>query len=183
MCGQRTHCRKGHELTSENLSIRPNGKRRCKKCENDYKIKYAPKQLIISTNWGKENPEKRKAIMRKHNHKRQPEQTKYRKEKWWVPYIAKLRVETFTRYGKGKMECVCCGINIIQFLTIDHINGRTPDEKKNQFRRGWMGYQHLRSKGYPEGYQTLCWNCNSGRQLNNGICPHKLIDNNKPDSI
>lgn len=28
---------------------------------------------------------------------------------------------------------------------------------------------------YPEGFQLLCWNCNCGRAINGGICPHEEV--------
>jgi hypothetical protein len=27
--------------------------------------------------------------------------------------------------------------------------------------------------GFPPGYQVLCMNCNHGKRMNNGVCPHK----------
>jgi hypothetical protein len=30
----------------------------------------------------------------------------------------------------------------------------------------------LRKHNYPEGFQVLCHNCNMGRQINGGVCPH-----------
>jgi hypothetical protein len=26
--------------------------------------------------------------------------------------------------------------------------------------------------GFPAGFQVLCFNCNQGRRLNHGVCPH-----------
>ena len=34
-------------------------------------------------------------------------------------------------------------------------------------------YLWLKRNNFPPGYQVLCWNCNCGRSINNGICPHK----------
>jgi hypothetical protein len=31
----------------------------------------------------------------------------------------------------------------------------------------------LRLKGYPQGYQVLCMNCQVGRRDNGGVCPHQ----------
>jgi hypothetical protein len=31
----------------------------------------------------------------------------------------------------------------------------------------------LRKNGFPEGFQVLCANCNIGRHINGGICPHE----------
>jgi hypothetical protein len=29
--------------------------------------------------------------------------------------------------------------------------------------------------GFPDGYQVLCMNCNWGKRMNKGICPHKVL--------
>jgi hypothetical protein len=30
----------------------------------------------------------------------------------------------------------------------------------------------LRRNNYPEGFQILCMNCQFGKRMNNGVCPH-----------
>jgi len=82
----------------------------------------------------------------------------------------RYRDDAFNTYG-GYI-CVCCGETIPKFLTIDHINGITSQDRKAP-RAGWVFYQWLRKQGYPFGYQVLCFNCNLGRARNQGICPHK----------
>jgi hypothetical protein len=32
----------------------------------------------------------------------------------------------------------------------------------------------LKKRGYPPGYRVLCFNCNRGRYLNGGVCPHEI---------
>jgi len=87
--------------------------------------------------------------------------------------IAKKKYETkckklvFEHYGK---ECVCCGETIEEFLTMDHINdGGTKHRKKigNKINV-WLFVNN-----FPKGFQTLCFNCNWGKHINGGICPHK----------
>jgi hypothetical protein len=34
-------------------------------------------------------------------------------------------------------------------------------------------YMWLIRRGFPVGFQVLCFNCNIGRSMNGGICPHK----------
>ena len=72
----------------------------------------------------------------------------------------------------GGFICACCGETIPKFLTIDHINGITSQDRKAP-RAGWVFYLWLKKQGYPPGYQVLCYNCNLGRARNQGICPHK----------
>ena len=35
-----------------------------------------------------------------------------------------------------------------------------------------MMYGWLRRNSYPEGFQVLCHNCNLGKKINGGVCPH-----------
>lgn len=92
----------------------------------------------------------------------------------------KLREEVFSHYG-GK--CVCCGEPTNAFLTIDHSNNDGNKHRKEIVGRslkqtsgsGYKFYGWLKKNNYPEKYklQLLCFNCNCGRNLNGGICPHK----------
>lgn len=36
-------------------------------------------------------------------------------------------------------------------------------------------YEWLRQNKYPNGFQILCFNCNCGKSINKGKCPHELI--------
>lgn len=77
-----------------------------------------------------------------------------------------IKFEFIAEYGG---HCACCGESNPLFLTIDHIHGRT--DKKY---RGWRLYENLKRAGWPkDGLRLLCFNCNSGRQINGGICPHE----------
>ena len=74
------------------------------------------------------------------------------------------------------MGCACCGETQRTFLTLDHINGDGNKERKALGRSGGETfYAHLRKQGYPRGYQVLCFNCNHGRYLNGGVCPHQTV--------
>lgn len=87
----------------------------------------------------------------------------------------RLKLEVLDAYG-GR-ECVCCGETIVEFLTIDHING---DGGKHRKEVNGSMYIWLRKNNYPEGFQVLCMNCNFGKRLS-GICPHKYDKNNPPE--
>ncbi len=95
------------------------------------------------------------------------------KEKWLKnnkiyskKYDIKCKKLVFEHYGK---ECACCGENIQQFLTIDHIEGGGETHRKLIGRKinRW-----LVTNNFPEGFQTLCFNCNWGKHINGGVCPH-----------
>ena len=80
-----------------------------------------------------------------------------------------LKDEVFSAYGG--YSCNCCKETIKQFLTIDHENNDGAEHRKLLGRKNC--YRWLKENGFPKGFQVLCFNCNSGRQLNGGICPHK----------
>ena len=69
-------------------------------------------------------------------------------------------------------KCACCAEANPMFLTADHINRDGALERRQPGRkRGYAHYiRELRSD-----IQILCFNCNCGREINKGICPHKSI--------
>lgn len=86
----------------------------------------------------------------------------------------KLKREVIDHYGG---RCACCGEPRLAFLTIDHKQG-SGTKHRREINNGKMGgglrtYIWLRQNNYPEGFQVLCWNCNCGRSVNGGVCPHK----------
>lgn len=83
----------------------------------------------------------------------------------------RLKVQIIDAYG-GK--CYCCGIDHPSFLTIDHINDDGAEQRRQgKQRRGCAGYRDIIKAGFPEDLRLSCWNCNSGRHFNGGICPHE----------
>jgi hypothetical protein len=86
------------------------------------------------------------------------------------------KIAAFDAYGG--MECACCHEKSWRMLTIDHINGDGNAERlrefNNKYQCGHEMYRSLRRRGFPPGYQVLCMNCNFGRRMNNGMCPHKV---------
>ncbi len=80
----------------------------------------------------------------------------------------KLRAEVLKAYG-GK--CKCCGIDIPEFLSVDHMNN-DGTEHRNKVGRGHRFYNWLKRNDYPKGFQLLCNNCNQSLG-NYGYCPHR----------
>jgi len=75
-------------------------------------------------------------------------------------YRKVLRQEVLTYYGGGKCACVRCGIDDIRVLSIDHIKSNGKEHRQKMKDEGINSiYRWLKKKGYPEGYQTLCMNC------------------------
>lgn len=84
----------------------------------------------------------------------------------------RVRAEALAAYSATSApSCACCGERELTFLSLDHVNGG--GHKQRQETGGGGFYAWLRRNGYPDGFQVLCHNCNLGRQINGGICPHK----------
>ena len=69
------------------------------------------------------------------------------------------------RYGN---VYTLCNFSDIRALQIDHINNNGAEERKSlggQNVSGWRFYEYLIKNGLPDGYQTLCANCNMIKQL------------------
>lgn len=120
------------------------------------------------------HPEVSKKACRKYAAKQTEEQKEERKRR--QRELAKtrnrrLKEEAMTAYGG--MVCSCCGEKIPEFLTIDHMNGDGGAHRRREgLKSSTSYYRWLKVRNYPPGFRVLCFNCNSGRQLNGGICPH-----------
>ena len=80
--------------------------------------------------------------------------------------------QTLTYYGNGVMKCSCecdCATSEVEFLTIDHIKGRKVHGHKAGFG-GQELYRWLRKNNWPDGFRTLCMNCNFSHG-HFGYCP------------
>lgn len=88
----------------------------------------------------------------------------------------KLRLKVFIHYSGNPPKCACCGETIIQFLTIDHTHNDGARHRKEiglGRKSGVFLYKWLVDNEFPEGFQILCYNCNCGKRMNNGVCPHQ----------
>lgn len=82
-------------------------------------------------------------------------------------------MKIYEHYGNGLVQCSCCGEKEVRFLSVDHINQNGADHRR-EIGGGHL-YNWLVKNNFPEGFQILCLNCNHGRFLNAGICPHKSM--------
>lgn len=81
----------------------------------------------------------------------------------------KAKSMVYDHYGR---LCSCCGESEYLFLTLDHVNNDGGGNKRAI--RGYAFYRSIIEAGYPDTYRILCWNCNSGRARNAGVCPHEF---------
>lgn len=95
--------------------------------------------------------------------------------KYNADYARKMWVEALDHYG-GR-QCTCCGETEICFLTIDHIQRDGAEHRRQTGGKSGKNLAHwLKKNNWPDGFQILCFNCNCGRERNDGICPHKEIN-------
>lgn len=89
---------------------------------------------------------------------------------------ARIKEAVFAAYGGYK--CACCGETERLFLTIDHINNDGAAHRRKIVGKrtgaGYPTYKWLLDNHFPKGYQVLCMNCNHGKRMNDGICPHQV---------
>ena len=83
-------------------------------------------------------------------------------------YRATLRLDVLTHYSGGKPKCACCGLTFLEFLALDHIYGGGAKQKKIV---GAHIYVWIKKNNYPDGFRTLCHNCNQSLGAY-GYCPH-----------
>lgn len=71
-----------------------------------------------------------------------------------------LKREVLSYYcNKSSPECIICKEKRLACLSIDHINGGGKQHRKDIKVEGQRFYLWLKKQGFPEGYQTLCMNC------------------------
>jgi hypothetical protein len=134
------------------------------------------------------NPEKRKQLLKqkKQYHQKLMKRNSPLLEKWRLElkknYDA-LRWEVLLHYSpEGSTEPRCCCPNCPEilpfFMSIDHINGGGSAHRR-EVGSGRQFHKWLKDNDFPEGYRTMCFNCNHAREImEDKKCPHELIDSN-----
>lgn len=94
-----------------------------------------------------------------------------------------IRDVVFAAYGG--YVCVCCGETNKNFLTLDHVHNDGAEWRRkifgNRFCAGYRTYKWLMEHGFPSdiGIQVMCMNCNHGKRMNHGQCPHQVRRNDQ----
>lgn len=86
----------------------------------------------------------------------------------------RIRRAVFVAYGGPHPRCACCGEDRDVFLTLDHVDGDGHEHRRSLSASGRGGsavYYDLKARGFPQGIQVLCHNCNWAKHR--GICPHE----------
>jgi hypothetical protein len=127
--------------------------------------------------WKKRNPDKMAGYSRKAREKTKGDPERYARQLGYTKKhrnktAQEVKLEAFVAYGGP--SCKCCGESIMTFLTLDHIDGGgNTMRRSNKLNGSTAVYKFLKKNGWPPGYQVLCFNCNVGRHINGGVCPHQ----------
>lgn len=92
---------------------------------------------------------------------------------WAAREHARYKQIIFTHYGN---KCNCCGEEEPAFLSVDHVNN-DGNIRRRQDKTGGSNFYRNLSRSILEGeaptdLQLLCRNCNWGKHVNGGVCPH-----------
>ncbi len=149
----------------------------CIECTREFKSNN--KKRIYCSEYCKKTVKNKKSSIYYHNNKSKiMERTKKyarlnndKRTMYLRKYRKKLKNEFLNMYGNS---CICCGENKDdRFLTLDHVNNDAYKQKANG--SNLLEYKKAVKEYRPDLYQVLCWNCNCGKNVNGGICPHKEI--------
>jgi hypothetical protein len=89
-----------------------------------------------------------------------------------------LKLEVFTEYSKLVSNkkipcCACCLLNDhIDFLSIEHIDGKTSRSSGQKNLTGPQLNSWLKRNNFPNTFHILCHNCNHTKE-SFGTCPHQ----------
>ena len=162
--------------------------RTCSKCgtakaEADYYVRKTPH------NGTKQHTEckacmKTRSSTRYHSDKH--EQLKAENRAYGLKRRKQFREAVFAFYGG--YVCACCGLSDPAFMTLDHIHNDGAAFRRQHFGKqgrggGVLTYQWLVQHGFPPGYQVLCANCQFGKRMNHGICPHQSRCNDQAKAV
>ena len=90
------------------------------------------------------------------NRDRLLQKAKKYQEQWYDA----LRAEVLSHYStEGIIACIACGEERFPCLSIDHVKDNGAEHRRELGKGGRNFYRWLKEQNYPEGYQTLCMNC------------------------
>jgi hypothetical protein len=147
-----------------------------KETSHRYYLKNRDRMLSKAKKYREEHPQQVKEYHAEYNELNREKLSKnklvdYHKNK--VKYLKlryeneyKIKLETLTHYGNGKLSCLQCSMSDPDMLTIDHIDNNGGEERKQlNHKAGAKFYCWLKKNGYPQGYQTLCANCQLKKEI------------------
>ena len=82
-------------------------------------------------------------------------------------YRQKIKTLVLTYYSRGEPTCRTCNEKRLDCLSIDHINGKGAEHRRQLGVSGLEFYRWLIKNNYPNGFQVLCMNCQWIKRANN----------------
>lgn len=79
-------------------------------------------------------------------------------------YRAEMKLKVLSHYGPNHgLRCNWpdCDVIDIDMLTLDHVNNDGAEHRKTSHNL----YREVIQRGFPEGFQTLCWNHQWKKQI------------------
>lgn len=125
-------------------------------------IKNRERDAIVSRKYREENGDKIRAYQAKYykEHKTPEKERRHVAQVSWKERFIEM-------YGG---ECSCCGETVIEFLTIDHVQGQAGKKYRECSTRA---YKHAAKEYRPDLFRVLCMNCNMAVRWGR-ICPHQI---------
>lgn len=147
-----------------------------KKTHKEYMVEYSRMREANGTSWKDKHPEylqsdAGKEMLRK---SRRKYKSTHKDEVRCLQKDYRLRnkKKVFIHYGGSPPTCACCGEKVIEFLSLDHMNGGGSKHRLSVGGHTDQVYRWIIKNNFPQGFQILCMNCNWGKRLCN-VCPHK----------
>jgi hypothetical protein len=128
-------------------------KERYRPYHKEYQRKYREKPDVIEKEKIYRQKPHTKEINKKAQEKHKPKHRTYNQG-----YRLKHRLTCIKHYSQDKNCCAICGINDIDVLTMDHINGGG-NQHRIKLKSAYLPTV-LFLNNFPEGYRILCMNCN-----------------------
>lgn len=118
----------------------------------------------LAREWRQKHPERSRQIKHESDDRHREERHILKKE-----WGQRVKEQVLTHYGNGKCACVICGESRLACLSIDHINGNGYGHRK-AVGNGSKLYRWLIKNNFPEGFRTLCMNCQFVKRVESKEC-------------
>lgn len=174
-----THCPQEKTMTKQEIKRRYNRSDKGRAADRRYRS--SPKGIAARNKF---NRSKKYKVIRdryyrsakcKSARKKWRDRNKSKLAQWMIRFRDKLKNEVFGHYGKS---CQCCGESNSVFLAIDHVDGSGGSHRRSlSLKSSTDMYRWLKRNNWPQGFQTLCYNCNWAKHRL-GKCPHQICKSN-----
>lgn len=171
-----------HKRICTDCSTNLGAPKRCKTCREVKPVEQYHKQCNSPDGYSYNCKDCALQYGRNH-HKNNLDRYAERRKVYYEANRERIRLYYATKHRSRKVRvllayggvCVCCEERNLGLLTLDHKNDDGAEHRKSlgHGKTSSRIYVWAEENGFPDLLQVMCWNCNSGRYHNGGICPHK----------